>query len=116
MRTNLDDNKTFGIRLGPKTVYENMTTAGATTLSVNSPPMIFLGAAGAVNLPSSDPAVVGSAAKGQVFIFANLTAGAIAVQTSAGGAFTTAISVAANASARVVCTGSATAALGWVIW
>lgn len=113
-RVNLDDNKTYGLRLGPKTIYENMTTAGATTLTAGSPTLVFLGAAGAVNLPPSSGA--GAAEKGQVFIFANLTAGAIAIQTSAGGAFTTAISVAANASGRVVCTGSATAGLGWVIW
>jgi hypothetical protein len=116
MRTNLDDNKTYGLRLGPKTVFESTTTVAATSLSAASPPMVFLGAAGAVNLPPSDPAVAAASPKGQVFIFANLTAGAIAVQTSAGGAFTTAISVGANASARVVCTGSPTAGLGWVIW
>lgn len=112
-RINLEDNKTYGLRLGPGTVFESATTNGATTLTANSPPLIFLGAAGALNLPpSSGP---GAAAKGTVIVLANLTGGAIAVQTNGGAAFATAISVAANGGARVVCTGSTTANLGWVV-
>ena len=38
------------------------------------------------------------------------------LQTTTGAGFTTAVTVAANAATRVICTGNATEALGWVIW
>lgn len=117
-RINLEDNKTYGLRLGSKTVLESGTIGAATILTKDSPPVQFITAAGAINvqLPPSDPANPLSAVKGQIICFANLAGGVTTVQSFGGAAFTTAISVAANAATRVICTGSATLGLGWVIW
>lgn len=118
MRTNLEDNKTYGMRLGPKTVWASESSVQTTgqAISVASPPMIFLNPAGAINLLLPPSSGVGAATPGQVFLFVNLTGNVVTLQTSGGAAFATAITVAANAATRVVCTGSATANLGWVIW
>ena len=119
-RINLDDNRTWGMTLGPKSVWGNEQAVQTTgqAISVNSPPMIFLAPAGAISLllPPSDPAVAGAARKGQFFIFVNLSANIVTLQTSGAAGFATAVTVAANAATRVVCTGSTTANLGWVIW
>jgi hypothetical protein len=117
-RINLDDNRAYGLTLGPKLKLANeqaAQTAGQ-TVDVGSPPAIFLNPAGAVNLLLPPSSGVGAAAKGQVFIFVNLSGNIVTLQTSAGGAFATAITVAANGATRVICTGSTTANLGWVIW
>jgi hypothetical protein len=119
-RNNLDDNRAFGLTLGPKTKFgnEQLVFTDNAVISANSPPMIFTNPAGAIDLlmPPSDPTVAGAAQRGQIFIFVNLSGNVVTLKTSADAAFTTAITVAANAATRVVCTGSATAALGWVIW
>jgi hypothetical protein len=114
-RLNLQDSKTEGMRLGPRTVWESTNTpTGVASLSANSPPLIFVSSGTtAINLPPSSGA--GAAQIGQMFLFSNLTAGAIPIQTSAGGAFGTAISLAASSAQRVVCTGSSTANVGWIV-
>jgi hypothetical protein len=117
-RINLDDNRTYGMTLGPKTKFANEQAIQTTgqVIDVGSPPVIFLTPAGAINLLLPPSSGVGAAAKGQVFIFVNLSGNVVTLQTSAGGAFTTAVTVAANGATRVICTGSAVAGLGWVVW
>lgn len=78
-------------------------------LPVDSPTMLFLNPAGAVDVLM--PAAAGN--KGLVFIICNISANAITLKTSGDAAFTTAIVVGANECTMVICTGSATAALGW---
>jgi hypothetical protein len=119
-RINLDDNRTWGLRLGPKTVFDNAQGVQVTAdvVSADGPPVIFLAPAGAINmrLPPSDPATAGCARRGQIFIFVNTGGNIVTLQSSGGVGFTTAVTVAANAATRVICTGSTTAALGWLIW
>jgi hypothetical protein len=119
-RINLDDNKTWGLRLGARTVFESEQGVQVTAdvVSADSPPVIMLSPAGAINmkLPPSNPATAGAARKGQIFIFVNLSGNIVTLQNTAGAAFTTAVTVAANGATRVICTGNTTEALGWVIW
>lgn len=119
-RINLDDNRAWGLRLGPRLVFENEQGVQVTAdvVGADSTPVIFLQPAGAINmrLPPSNPATVGAARKGQIFIFANLSANVVTLQTVAGAAFTTAVTVAANGGNRVICTGNTNEALGWVVW
>lgn len=79
-------------------------------LPVDSPPLVILNPAGAVDvlMPASTEAI-----KGLFFLISNVSANAITLKTSADAAFTTAIVLAAGESTIVFCTGSATAALGW---
>ena len=117
-RINLNDNRAYGLTLGPKLKFateQNVQVTGA-VVDVGSPPVIFTNPAGAINMLLPPSSGAGAAAKGQVFIFVNLSGSVVTLQTSGGAAFATAITVAANAATRVVCTGSATANLGWVIW
>jgi Na+-transporting methylmalonyl-CoA/oxaloacetate decarboxylase beta subunit len=119
-RINLDDNRTWGLTLGPKTKFANeqFVFTDNAVVAANSPPMIFTNPGGAIDLlmPPSDPATAGAAQRGQIFIFVNLSGSVVTLKTSADAAFATAITVAANGATRVVCTGSTTANLGWVIW
>jgi hypothetical protein len=72
-RINLDDNRTWGLSLGPRTTFqtEQGVQVTADVISPDSPPMILLAPAGAINmrLPPSNPATAGAARKGQIFIF-----------------------------------------------
>lgn len=117
-RMNLDDNRAYGLTLGPKLKYGNEQAVQTTgqAIDVGSPPMIFLNPAGAINMLLPPSSGAGAAAKGQVFILVNLSGNVVTLQTSGGAAFATAVTVAANGATRVVCTGSTTANLGWVIW
>lgn len=119
-RMNMDDNRTWGLQLGPRTVFQNEQGVQITAdvVAADSPPVIFLNPAGAINmkLPPSNPATAGAARKGQIFIFVNLSASIVTLQTTAAAAFTTAVTVAANAATRVICTGNTSEPLGWVIW
>jgi hypothetical protein len=119
-RINLDDNRTWGLQLGPRTVLqtEQGVQITADVVSADSPPAIFLNPAGAINmrLPPANPATAGAARKGQIFVFVNLSANVVTLQTTAGAGFTTAVTVAANAATRVICTGNTSEVLGWVIW
>jgi hypothetical protein len=95
-RINLDDNRTWGLSLGPRTVFqtEQGVQVTADVISPDSPPMILLAPAGAINmrLPPSNPATAGAARKGQIFIFVNTGGNVVTLQTSTGAAFTTAAS------------------------
>lgn len=82
----------------------------------NSPPVWFVNPAGAINMRLPPSSGAGAARKGQVFIFVNRSGNVVTLQTSAGAGFTTAITVAANAATRVICTGDTTAGTGWLIW
>lgn len=117
-RINLDDNRAYGLTLGPKLKFANEQAVQTTgqAIDVGSPPMIFLNPAGAINLLMPPSSGAGAAAKGQVFMFVNLSGNVVTLQTSGAAGFATAVTVAANAATRVVCTGSTTANLGWVIW
>ena len=117
-RINLDDNRAYGLTLGPKLKYANEQAVQTTgqSIDVGSPPVIFTNPGGAINLLLPPSSGAGAAAKGQVFIFVNLSGSVVTLQTSGGAAFATAITVAANGATRVICTGSTTANLGWVIW
>ena len=117
-RINLDDNRAYGLTLGPKLKFANEQATQTTgqVVDVGSPPMIFLNPGGAINLLLPPSSGVGAATKGQVFVFVNLSGSIVTLQTSGGAAFATAVTVAANGATRVVCTGSATANLGWVVW
>lgn len=95
-----------GWRLKPKVwVPANNDTIGA-----DDPPLQIMAPAGAVavRLPISN-----ADNQGLMFLLVNNSANAITMNTSAGAGFTTAIVLAANESTLVVCTGNATAALGW---
>lgn len=114
-RINLEGLRTRDIRYGPGFQFQSETLVPATGFVVdpNSPPMLMLNPAGAVNvrLPTST-----DARRGLIFIFVNISGSVITLQTDGGAAFATAISVAANAANRVVCTGNSTQNLGWLVW
>jgi hypothetical protein len=114
-RVNLEGLRARDIRYGPGFQYQSEVNSSATGAAIdpNSPPMIFANPAGAVSwkLPTST-----AARTGLIFIFANLSGNVVTLQTDGGAAFATAISVAANAATRVVCTGNTTQNLGWIIW
>lgn len=78
-------------------------------LPIDSPPLVILNPAGAVDVllpPAANN-------QGRFFIISNVSASAITLKTSGDAAFTTAIVLAAGESTLIFCTGSATAALGW---
>jgi hypothetical protein len=117
MRANLEDNRARGLRIDSGLTYGTMTGAltAAQQLTIDHPVMTILSAAQAtatVRLPpASGP---GAADVGQVLMFTNLSGNVVTFNTSSGVAFTTAITVPANGSARVICTGNTTPALGWL--
>jgi len=114
-RVNLEGLRTRDIRHGPGFQYQSETMVPVTGFVVdpNSPPVMMMNPAGAISvrLPTSTPARTGL-----MFIFVNLSGNVITLQTDGGAGFTTAVTVAANGATRVICTGNATQALGWVIW
>lgn len=111
-KINLEFNRLFktvveaGWRLKPKV----WVPASGDAIGTDDPPLQIMAPAGAVNvkLPASD-----STTQGLMFMLVNNSANAITMQTSGGAGFTTAIVLAANESTLAVCTGNATAALGW---
>src|SRR5262245_34936172 len=114
-RINLEGLRTRDIRHGPGFQFqsERSTQADNFVLDINSPPVIFLSPGGAIDvlMPTSS-----AARTGIIFIFVNLSGSVVTLKTDGDAAFTTAVTVAANAATRVICTGSTTQALGWVIW
>lgn len=94
---------------GNKLQVLEMVPADNFALPVDSPPLILLNPAGAVDVLM--PAATNNA--GLFFIIGNVSANAITLKTSGDAAFTTAIVIAGGESTLVYCTGSATAALGW---
>jgi len=79
-------------------------------ISPDAPTLLIMAPAGAIDvlMPASTPE-----RRGLTFIIMNASANIITAKTSADAAFTVAIAIAANTSAIVTCTGSATAASGW---
>lgn len=114
-RINLSDALIRGLRIGPEMRFRTELSVQADNFMVDplSPPMIFLNPAGAIDvlMPLST-----ELRKGLIFIFVNLSANIVTLKTNADVAFTTPITVAANGATRVVCTGSSSNSLGWVIW
>lgn len=94
---------------GNKFQMATIVPADNFALPIDSPPLILLDPAGAVDVLM--PAAAGN--QGKFFILSNISASAITLKSSGDAAFTTAIVLAAGESTLVFCTGSATAALGW---
>lgn len=111
MRSNLDDNKAYGLRLERNVYMGSMewVPVDNEVIDPNSPFWLIMNPGGAIDILM--PAADGK--KGLVFLMSNVSANAITLKTSADAAFTTAIVLAGGESAFVFCTGSATAALGW---
>lgn len=86
------------------------TPADNDVITADDPPLLIASPAGAIDLlmPASN-----AQNQGLMFLIVNNSANAITLKTSADAAFTTAIALAANETTLVVCTGHATAALGW---
>lgn len=121
-RINLEDNRLWRAKIDGGLKFTAATLVPATgyvldgtdaSKPLNIPAMFFMNPAGAVNvrLPTSSQIRIGT-----VIIFVNLSGNIVTFQTDGGAAFTTAMTLAANAATRVVCTGNATQALGWVVW
>lgn len=115
MRGNTDDNKLYNpvFQQGTKFLTMGWAPVTAEALDEDAPTFLFPNPAGAINLKMPTSTV---ARRGLVFVFCNLSGNIITLQTDGGAGFTTAITVAANGATRVVCTGNATQALGWVVW
>lgn len=113
--SNLSGNRLRDARLGPGNIMGNQQHVPATGFVVdpNSEPFLFMNPAGAINvlMPTSS-----QARKGLWFVFVNLSANIITLQTDGGAGFTTAVTVPATGATRVVCTGDTTQALGWRAW
>lgn len=110
--SNREGGNLFKNRLGAGSLLQSMTFVATDNLpiSFDMPPLLFLNPAGAIDILM--PAVT-AADIGKFFLIVNLSANAITLKTSADAAFTAAIVIASTQMALVVCTGSATAALGW---
>lgn len=111
-RINTEGNRAadFLIERGWKLANQRWVPADNAVINVNMPPMLIMEPAGAIDILM--PVAAGNA--GLMFLMVNNSANAITLKTSGDAAFTTAIALAANETTLVVCTGSATAALGWV--
>lgn len=113
-RANLEDNKQYGGRTEAGWFLRCLKTVPADNFQIDAdmPPLLLLTPAGAIDvlMPASTPQL-----EGLTFIISNFGGGgAITLKTSADAAFTTAIVIAAGETTMVHCTGSATAALGWI--
>jgi hypothetical protein len=111
-RNNIEDAKLYSplIESGLRLRSAAITITDNYVLDADSPPLLFLDAAGAVDLlmPAASEAL-----KGLTFVIFNVSASTITLKTSGDAAFTTAIVLATLEGTVVVCTGSTTAALGW---
>ena len=111
-RVNLEDNKAYGLRLCNQVRGEIMRVVPADNfvLDPDAPFYIIMDPAGAVDIlmPASD-----STTEGLMFLISNASANAITFKTSGDAAFTSAIVLAGQETSLLVCTGHATAALGW---
>lgn len=112
MKSNLEFNRLFKpfIEAGWRLKAKVWTPADNDVITADDPPLLIASPAGAIDLlmPASN-----AANQGLLFLIVNNSANAITLKTSADAAFTTAIALAANETTLVVCTGHATAALGW---
>lgn len=111
-RVNLEDNKLYSpfIRSGLRFGCIEHTAADNFVIDEDSPTVMLIGAAGAIDvlLPEAT-----EARKGLTFIIFNVSASTITVKSSGDAAFTTAISLATLEGTILICTGSATAGIGW---
>lgn len=111
-KVNLEFGRAFKlfIESGWKLKAKVWTPADNDPISADDPPLLIVSPAGAIDLlmPASN-----AANQGLMFLICNNSANAVTLKTSADAAFTTAIVLAANETTLVVCTGDATAALGW---
>jgi len=98
------------IEAGWKLKAKVWTPADNDAISADDPPLLIASPAGAIDLLMP---VSNDVNQGLMFLICNNSASAITLKTSADAAFTTAIALAANETTLVVCTGHATAALGW---
>lgn len=111
-RLNIEGNRLadFVIERGLRLRSQEWVPADNAVIDANMPPLLIMAPAGAIDILMP---VSNDANKGLTFLMVNNSANAITLKTSADAAFTTAIVLAANETTLVVCTGSATAALGW---
>lgn len=111
-RINLEHSKLWDcfVECGWKLRAMELVPADNFVLDPDSPPLLILAPAGAIDvlMPTSSQTT-----KGLMFLICNNSANAITLKTDGDAAFTTAIVLAANETTLVVCTGSATQALGW---
>lgn len=111
-RANGEDQKLYNPRImqGLKFATLELTAADNYVLDEDSPTLIFINASGNIDvlLPEST-----AARKGLTFIVFNISASTVTFKSSGDAAFTTAIALATLEGTILVCTGHATAALGW---
>ena len=95
---------------GVKAKIQRLVPADNFVMDEDSPFYSIMAPAGAIDvlLPASN-----AANEGLMFLISNNSANAITFKTSGDAAFTTAIVLAANETTLLICTGDATAALGW---
>jgi hypothetical protein len=98
------------IEKGYKNRVMNLIPANGFAIPADSPPLLLLNPAGAVNIlmPASTLARAGLR-----FTIVNLSGSTITIQTDGGAAFASAIAIATTQMAELVCTGNTTANLGW---
>lgn len=111
-RINLEEMRLSNVYIerGFRFAAKVFTPADNAVINVTDPPLLIVSPAGAIDmlLPA-----VSEAVRGLAFLVVNNSANAVTFKTSGDAAFTTAIVLAANETTWVVCTGDATAALGW---
>lgn len=114
-RTNIEGARTRDILMGAGQQYASAVIVPADNyvVSIEAPPLLFLNPAGAIDILMPTSTV---ARRGKIFIIVNLSANIITLKTDGDAAFTTAITVAATSSNRVVCTGDTSQVLGWRAW
>lgn len=111
-RLNMEDVRLRRCRVGVGRIHECLSYIPADNwaLPADAPPVVMLTPAGAVDvlMPTSN-----QARQGLRFTIINLSANTITLKTDGDAAFTSAIAIVAGQMAEVICTGSATQALGW---
>jgi|SRR5262245_3199467 len=112
MRVNLENVKTRDMRVGSGYIMDSaeFVPTDNYVLTDQHPTLLLMNPAGAIDvlMPTSN-----AARKGLTFIIVNLSANTITLKTDGDAAFTAAIAIATTQMSIVVCTGSATQALGW---
>jgi hypothetical protein len=112
MRNNTEGNRLANWQSdqGQKMAINRLIPADNHVFDINSPPYTIMAPAGAVDilLPASN-----AQNEGKWFIITNNSANVVTFKTSGDAAFTTAIVLAAQETTMIICTGDATAALGW---
>lgn len=112
MRTTMENNDVYDplIRRGFRLAAATIIPADNYVLDANAPPLLLMNPAGAVDvlMPTSN-----AARQGLTFHIVNLSANTITLKTDGDAAFTAAIAIASTQMAVVICSGSATQAIGW---